>query len=128
MNGLNHLFKLNQLAPYAASRKVPAPKLAVIVTGLMLLAGGLAILTGLYVQISLWLLVIFLVFVTPWMHNFWAVQDPMQRLGEQVNFFKNVGLLGAVLLLLISEVERRSALSCFHAPGPVVGPADRPAL
>jgi len=28
------------------------------------------------------------------------VQDPMQRMGEQVNFFKNIGLLGAILLLL----------------------------
>ncbi len=100
LNGLNHLFKLNQMASYAAAKKVPVPKLAVIVTGLMLLAGGLAVLTGLYVTIGLWLLVIFLVFVTPWMHNFWTVQDPMQRMGEQVNFLKNIGLLGAVLLLL----------------------------
>lgn len=98
--GLNHFMKLSQMAPYAASKKVPAPKLAVVVTGLMLLLGGLAVLTGLYVQVGLWLLVIFLVVVTPWMHNFWAVQDPMQRMGEQVNFFKNLGLLGAVLLLL----------------------------
>jgi len=100
LSGLNHFIMLNQMAPYAAAKKVPAPKLAVIVTGLMLLAGGLAVLTGLYVRLGLWLLVIFLVFVTPWMHNFWTVQDPMQRMGEQVNFFKNVGLLGAVLLLL----------------------------
>jgi uncharacterized membrane protein YphA (DoxX/SURF4 family) len=66
----------------------------------MLLLGGLAILTGLYVQVGLWLLVVFLLFVTPWMHNFWALQDPMQRMGEMVNFMKNTGLLGAVLMLL----------------------------
>ncbi|SHK56646.1 DoxX family membrane protein [Rhodothermus profundi] len=100
INGLNHLLKVNQLAPYAASKKVPAPRVAVIATGLLLLAGGLAVLTGLYVRIGLWLLVLFLVLVTPWMHNFWTVQDPMQRMGEQVNFLKNIGLLGAVLLLL----------------------------
>ncbi len=100
LSGLNHLFQLNQMASYAAAKKVPAPKLAVVVTGLMLLAGGLAALLGLYVQVGLWLLVIFLVVVTPWMHNFWTVQDPMQRMGEQVNFFKNIGLLGATLLLL----------------------------
>lgn len=100
INGLNHLLKVKQLAPYAASKKVPVSQVAVIATGLLLLAGGLAVLTGLYVRIGLWLLVLFLVLVTPWMHNFWAVQDPMQRMGEQVNFFKNIGLLGAALLLL----------------------------
>jgi len=89
-----------QMIPYAQSKGVPMPALAVYGTGLMLLLGGLAILTGSFVQIGLWLLVLFLLFVTPWMHNFWAIQDPMQRMGEMVNFMKNAALLGAILMLL----------------------------
>ncbi|GIW25578.1 DoxX family membrane protein [Meiothermus sp.] len=100
LNGFNHFVMSKQMIPYAQSKGVPMPAFAVYVTGLMLLLGGLAILTGLYVQVGLWLLVVFLLFVTPWMHNFWALQDPMQRMGEMVNFMKNTGLLGAVLMLL----------------------------
>ncbi|WP_027881331.1 DoxX family membrane protein [Meiothermus rufus] len=100
LNGLNHFTQARQMVPYAQSKKVPFPALAVYVTGLMLLLGGLAILTGLYVQVGLWLLVVFLLFVTPWMHNFWSIPDPMQRMGEMVNFMKNLALLGAVLMLL----------------------------
>ena len=33
------------------------------------------------------------------MHNFWSVQDPQQKMGDQINFFKNMALLGAALML-----------------------------
>jgi hypothetical protein len=32
------------------------------------------------------------------MHDFWNVGDGQQRMGEQVNFLKNVGLLGGILM------------------------------
>ncbi|RIH86628.1 DoxX [Meiothermus luteus] len=100
LNGINHFVQAKQMIPYASSKGVPAPALAVYGTGLMLLVGGLSILTGWYLSLGLWLLVVFLLFVTPWMHNFWAVKEPMQRMGEMVNFMKNTALLGAVLMLL----------------------------
>jgi len=28
------------------------------------------------------------------MHDFWRIEDPMQRMGEQINFTKNLALLG----------------------------------
>ncbi|MDR7445303.1 MAG: DoxX family protein [Armatimonadota bacterium] len=100
LNGINHFMRLEAMSGYAQSKGVPASRAAVAVTGLMILLGGLAVLTGLYVQAGLWLLVIFLVFVSFWMHNFWAIEDPMRKMTEQVNFMKNMGLLGAAFLLL----------------------------
>lgn len=99
-NGINHFAKLDMMAQYAAMKKVPAPKLAVAGTGALLLLGGLSVLLGAWPQWGLWLIVVFLVGVTPQMHNFWAVTDPMQRMGEMVNFTKNVALLGAALMLM----------------------------
>jgi hypothetical protein len=34
------------------------------------------------------------------MHAFWKVQDPTAKMGEMVNFMKNIALLGAVLIFL----------------------------
>jgi hypothetical protein len=34
------------------------------------------------------------------MHTFWKIQDPMAKMGEMINFTKNIALLGAVLILL----------------------------
>lgn len=99
-NAYNH-FKNNQmLAGYAQSKGVPMPKLAVFVTGLMMVLGGLGILLGVYVQLSVLLISLFLLSTVVVMHRYWEVADPMARMGESVNFYKNLGLLGAVLMLL----------------------------
>ncbi len=55
---------------------------------------------GAWPQWGLWLVVVFLVGVTPQIHNFWAVSDGMQRMGELTHFMKNVALPGAALALL----------------------------
>jgi uncharacterized membrane protein YphA (DoxX/SURF4 family) len=100
INGVNHLVKSGMLANYAASKKVPAPKLAVVVSGLIILLGGLGVLLGVYVTWSLVLISVFLLIVTFAMHNYWKVTDPSQRMPEMINFMKNMALLGATLMLL----------------------------
>jgi uncharacterized membrane protein YphA (DoxX/SURF4 family) len=98
--GYHHFAQHKMLAGYAAMKKVPLPGLAILGTGLLLTAGGLSVLLGLYPLIGLGLLALFFVGVTPMMHDFWRQTEPMQRMGEQVNFMKNVALLGAVLILM----------------------------
>jgi len=100
ISGIRHFKNLGPFAAYAQSKGVPAPKLAVMGTGLLLFFGGLGILSGAYIKCSVILLSIFFVFVTPKMHAYWTIADPMQRAAEQINFWKNVALWGAVLLLL----------------------------
>ena len=99
-NAYNHLKNTDMLAGYAGSKGVPMPKVAVIMTGLMLLLGGAGILLGVYIECAVFLLAVFLVGVTFKMHRYWEVADPMMRMGENVNFYKNLALLGAVLMLL----------------------------
>ena len=99
-SGYNHFKNLGALSGYAQSKKVPTPRQAVIVTGLIMFLGGLGILLGVYVQIAVLLISLFLLGTLVWMHRYWEVSDPMARMSEQVNFYKNLGLLGAVLMLL----------------------------
>jgi putative oxidoreductase len=97
--GINHIRQRTAMAGYAASKGVPAPMAAVLGTGGLLLLGGASILLGLHPIVGLAVLAIFLVGVTPSMHAFWKVRDPMHRMGEQINFMKNTALLGALLAL-----------------------------
>jgi len=98
--GINHLFmKRMMLVEYSRSKGVPSPALAVVVTGIMLLLGGLGILLWRYVEISSWLLIIFLLGTVFKMHNFWAV-DESQKMAEMTHFMKNVAFIGALLILL----------------------------
>lgn len=99
--GIAHFRGAKAMAGYAASKNVPAPLAAILGTGILLVLGGASILTGVYPYAGLALVAIFLVGVTPAMHDFWRVKDPMQRMGELVNFQKNVALLGAVVAFYV---------------------------
>lgn len=95
---INHFRNANGMAGYAASKGVPMPKLAILGTGALLLLGSLGVIFNMYVQIAALLLVIFLVPVTFTMHAYWNDTDPHVRMGNRINFYKNLALLGAVLM------------------------------
>ena len=98
--GLNHFMNTDEMAGYAESKGVPAARFGVIASGIMLLLGGLGIVLGVYPIIAAGMLAVFLVLVTPVMHDFWAAPEEEQQ-NEMVNFIKNVELLGASLVFLV---------------------------
>src|SRR5262245_62686143 len=112
-NGVNHFINTATLAGFAASKGVPMPEVAVMAAGLLMLAGGLSILFGLWPHIGSLCIALFLLVVTPAMHNFWAATDPAQRMSDMINFMKNGALLGSTLMLYgvptpwVYSVERR---------------------
>ena len=97
-NGINHFLNREMMTGYSASKGVPYPEAAVVSSGTMLVLGGLSVLAGVRPKLGTALIGAFLLGVTPKMHDFWNVQDPEKRVGEQINFFKNVGLLGGTLI------------------------------
>jgi uncharacterized membrane protein YphA (DoxX/SURF4 family) len=99
MSGMGHFTQAKTMAEYTKSKKVPAPGLAVFVTGIMLLLGGLSILLGAFVNIGAILLIIFLIPTAFIMHNFWTVKDPMMKQQDQINFMKDLALAGAAFLI-----------------------------
>ena len=104
--GLNHFMQLEMLSGYAGSKGVPAPKLAVIGSGLLLLIGGLSFLTGFQPLIGIGALALFFIGVTPMMHNFWAIDDQQQKMMEMTQFMKNTTILGLVLMLaFVTDIE-----------------------
>jgi putative oxidoreductase len=99
-SSFNHFGHVKMMAGYAKGKGTPAPTAAIWGTGILLLLGGLSLLLGYQTVIGVTLLVIFLLGVSFKMHNFWAVPDPQTRMFERVNFLKNMGLLGLLLMLL----------------------------
>jgi putative oxidoreductase len=99
-NGMNHFVSMATMVQYAGSKGVPMPEIAVTVAGALLIVGGASIVLGLWPPLGVLCIVVFLAGVTPMMHNFWAMTDPGARLGEIVNFTKNIALLGGALGLL----------------------------
>jgi len=97
MSGPRHF--LGATIAYAASQGVPLASIAVPFSGAMALLGGLSILLGYRAKLGAWLIVLFLVGITPMMHKFWGVSDPMIQQMQMIMFMKNVSMLGAALLI-----------------------------
>jgi uncharacterized membrane protein YphA (DoxX/SURF4 family) len=106
---LQHFQNASMMAGYVASKGVPAAKVAVLGSGVLLLLGGLSMLLGVYPTLGSACLTLFLVPTTLIMHNFWADKDPAARMNNLINFHKNTALLGA--LWMITLVPEPWALS-----------------
>ncbi|MGA8705324.1 MAG: DoxX family protein [Candidatus Sulfotelmatobacter sp.] len=97
MSGPRHF--LSQTIGYAASQGVPLASITVPISGVLALAGGLSVLLGYRAKLGAWLILLFLVGVTPMMHKFRAVTDPMMQQMQMIMFMKNVSMLGGALLI-----------------------------
>jgi len=66
--------------------------------------GGLAILLGIKTRWVAWLIVIYLVFITAFSHQFWlidAAKDLKEFMIQKSNFYKNLAILGGFLMLAL---------------------------
>lgn len=97
--GLNHLTKAEAMAGYAAYKKVPSPKLANFVSGVLLLAGGISIILGVYADLGAVVIAALLVLMALKMHDFWAQTDAQAKQMETIAFWKNISMAGGALFI-----------------------------
>ncbi|MFB6220085.1 MAG: DoxX family protein [Halolamina sp.] len=95
--GLNHFIDTEAMAGYAEAKGLPAPTASVLLSGGMLVFGGLGIAFGAFPVLAAGALVVFFLVATPKMHDFWNAEDTQS---EMTQFLKNAALLGASLAFL----------------------------
>lgn len=101
ISGLGHLTHTKAMAGYAQSKRVPMAGAAVVVSGLMMLAGALMILFTWHAIWGAALLVLFLVPAAFLMHNFWVETDAMMKANQMAHFWKNLTLAAAAVLYAV---------------------------
>ena len=103
MNGINHFTQKKGLIEYSRSKHIPSPEVAVSLSGAILFVSGISIVLGIFIQFSLFLLVIFLFITSFTMHAFWKDSDVATKTNNYIGFMKNMALLGACLMLFFME-------------------------
>lgn len=98
-SAVGHLTQTDVMAGYAKSRGVPAARLAVLASGVLILVGGLSVLLGIWPDVGALLLVLFLVPTAITMHAFWRETDGQARQNEMIAFTKDLALAGAAIAL-----------------------------
>ena len=97
--GLNHFTKSKDMVGYAQFKKVPAAQAAVLLSGVVLVLGGLSVILGIYADLGSLALAVALLVMALKMHDFWAQADPQAKQTETIAFFKNVSMAGAALFM-----------------------------
>ena len=98
-SGIGHLTQAEGSAQYAAYKKVPSPKNMVLLSGVLMLAGGLAVILGVFMDLAGLLLAVLLVIMALLMHRFWEESDPQTKQVEMAQFMKNISMAGAGVII-----------------------------
>lgn len=97
--GIKHFTKAEAMSGYAAFKKVPQPKLATFLAGVLLVAGGLSVALGVYADLGAVVSAVLLVLMALKMHEFWKASDPQAKQTESIAFFKNISMAGGALFI-----------------------------
>lgn len=96
----NKIPNFGGVAGFMASEGVPAPQLMLVGAIVFLIAGSLSVIAGFKARIGAALLLVFLVLATYFFHDFWTLSDPQAKQEQTIQFMKNLGLMGAMLLVI----------------------------
>jgi len=83
-----------------SDRGLPAVNVLLSVAVALEIIGGVSVLLGLYARFGALALLAFLIPVSVIMHNFWALEEGPERMGEMINFMKNVSIMGGATMVL----------------------------
>ncbi len=79
---------------------VPLPRIALAIAIVLLIAGSLSLIAGYRARIGALLLIVFLIPATFYFHAPWKAADSAAFSLQLVHFLKNLGLFGAMLLIM----------------------------
>lgn len=86
-------------AGYMASKGLPMAEVLLVVTIIVEIGAALMIIVGYKARLGALALLLWMIPVTLIFHAFWAVPADQVQM-QMINFFKNLGLMGAMLLII----------------------------
>jgi putative oxidoreductase len=98
ISGFGKITGFDGTVGYIASKGLPLPQLVAIGTIVVELGGGLMLAAGFKARWAALALAVFTLLAAIIFHNFWAV-DAAQKMGQQINFMKNITIAGGMLMV-----------------------------
>jgi putative oxidoreductase len=84
---------------YMASKGLPMIPLLLGLSIVIEFIGGLSLVFGYKVRIISIIVILYLIPVSLIMHDFWMINDPMQKQNQMYHFFKNLAIIGGLLYI-----------------------------
>ena len=84
---------------YMAAHNVPLIPVLLVITIIIQLGAGGALIVGFKGKYAAFLLAGLTIVITLFMHNFWGYDEGLERAHELQNFFKNMGITAGLLMV-----------------------------
>jgi putative oxidoreductase len=107
LSGLGKIPHFHDVAGMMAGKGIPLAAVALVITLLIEIGGGLMVLTGFKAQYAALVIALWLVPVTVVFHHFWGIPEAQQQ-EQMVNFLKNVAIMGGLLVLAYASKEEKA--------------------
>jgi putative oxidoreductase len=105
--GWDKLVDFGGTIKYMASLGLPFPPLAAVVVVVAEFFFGVAILLGFQTRLLALLLALYTLGTALIGHHFWTMADG-ERMANMINFYKNLSIIGGLLLLCVTGAGRYS--------------------
>jgi putative oxidoreductase len=112
-SGYRQLMTLGAFAASLSSRGLPLPMMWAILGMSAALAGGVLIVIGFRTREASALVLVFMIVASLLSHRYWELADAARR-AQQIQFFKNVAIIGGLLLLFVTGSGRVSIDALFR--------------
>ena len=94
-----HLMQTDETAGYGESRGVPNARLLTQISGVLILAGGLGVIFGVFADLAALGLAAYSLIAAFMVHHFWTDTDEMTQTVEMSMFMKNLSMAGGAIIL-----------------------------
>jgi putative oxidoreductase len=108
LSGLGKLPHFHDVAGMMASKGIPLASVALAITLLIEIGGGLMVLTGYKANYAALVIALWLIPVTLIFHHFWGIPAEQQQ-DQMIHFLKNVAIMGGLLILAYASPEKTEA-------------------
>ena len=105
LSGLGKIPHFHDVAGMMAGKGIPLAGVALAITLLIEIGGGLLLLTGFKAKYAALVIFLWLIPVTLVFHHFWGIPAEQQQ-DQMVNFLKNVAIMGGLLVLMYASPEK----------------------
>ena len=97
--GLQKVFQFDTMSQYMAKHGVPMISFLLVVTIVLQLAGGVAVIIGYKTRLAAFVLAGLTLVISLYMHSFWSLPEGSSVAHETQNFVKNMAIMAGLLVL-----------------------------
>ncbi|MEP6388957.1 MAG: DoxX family protein [Halioglobus sp.] len=97
--GISKITGFAATSEYMAAHGVPLIPVLLVVTIVVQIGGGLALMFGFKTQVVAFVLAGLILVINLFMHNFWVMEEGMERNHELQNFVKNLAIMAGLLFV-----------------------------